>query len=784
MFVGARSLKSLLQIVDNSYQLHQYSCFIFDKDQIMQLKPLFTLLPVVLSSVVQAQENTEQAVDETVTVHGQSIPSDQRTRSDLDKVRGIANADIFSGITSVQSNNMHNEAGALDIGIRGVQGEGRVPIFIDGSLQSTHTSRGYQGVSDRTYIDTDLLSSLTVNKGATIESSPYASGAVGGVVNATTLGIKDIIKDDQAFGVVLKARANNHNRTPDVSGDYSEQSQYALDERGEHSAFKHGSLMLGLGYQAESFNTVLAYSKRSKGNHFAGKKGYEEYQEPVVGQGQEVVNTSFESDSWLFKLASDTGTAHNADFNYRHHAQKAGEVLMAYWYKSSEDWEGNPYPDGKDRMPQWGLGTAKVNTYSANYYYQPDHPWLNLNANFWYTEADLAQYNGLWALGTNAEQYFHAYHNDRSGLSLTNETLLTQWPVRLNYGLAQQNERLSPEEDGQTRFTKTVTSRHGKRTAQNLFANADIDYSPLRVQLGLNLHNAKSTDYQTKQQLDYKEKLDLLSEFTYALTPSTQLFLKSSRTYRMPSLYETTLSNEVFSYNPYNPIKPEQAWNNEVGVQFMASDSVLQDDRLNLSVSYFRNSIKDFISGGRLAKTPGMSEWQANFTFTNYDKLQLSGWELGAHYQYAWLYTHFAATLYSETKICSVQQAQYAESDTCNSLGFAWGLTPTRIPPKQNLYLNVGTKFFNDTLDSGVKVSYHSGKSNPSDWLAGTAANPILEIPSDYTIDLYSQYELNANTQLFFAINNVTDRYQVRPGSVVSMPDPGRTITLGFEISY
>ncbi|CSI83367.1 heme receptor HasR [Vibrio cholerae] len=27
----------------------------------------------------------------------------------------------------------------------------------------------------------------------------------------------------------------------------------------------------------------------------------------------------------------------------------------------------------------------------------------------------------------------------------------------------------------------------------------------------------------------------------------------------------------------------------------------------------------------------------------------------------------------------------------------------------------------------------------------------------------------------------MTDRYQVRPGSVVSMPDSGRTITLGFE---
>lgn len=752
----------------------------------MQLKPLITLsIPVFFSTTLYANTIAESDINETVTVHGQPIPNDSLIRSDLDKMRGLANADIFSSVTSVQANNMHNEAGALDIGIRGMQGEGRVPIFIDGSLQSTHTSRGYQGTSDRVYIDTDLLSSLTINKGATLGSSPYASGAVGGVVNATTLSSRDIIKDGQSFGVLLKARTDNHSRTPKVSSDYQDQSYYLLADRDSDTRFQHGSIMLGLGYQNDNFSSVLAYSKRSKGNHFSGKHGYHRYDKPVIGQNQEVVNTSFESDSWLFKLATESDSAHNVDFTYRHHEQKAGELLMAYWYKVDHDKDHKPLPDGKEMMPQWGLGSAKVNTYSSNYFYQPDnHPFINLHANVWYTQAELEQYNGLWAKGTNAEQYFHAYSNDRSGFSLSNESLLTHWPISLTYGFAQQTEQLSPEKDGKERYTQTVTSRHGKRTTQSVFANASFNYYPVQAKLGFNLHNAKSSDDNTQQSLNYREKLDVLGELSYALTPSTQLFLKSSRTYRMPSLYETTISNEVFSYNPFNPIKPEQSFNNEVGIQFNTSNGLLKDDNLNITASYFRNNIKDYISGGRLATTPDMPSWKWNLTFTNYDELELSGLDLQMRYQYAWLYTTFAATFYTDTQICSTQQAQQAGGDRCNSLGFAWGLTPSRIPPKESYFLNIGTKFFNDTLDSGLKVSYHSGKSNPSDWLQGTAADPILEIPADYRIDIYSQYALNANTQLFFAVNNLTDRYQMQPGSIVSMPNPGRTMTLGVEIHY
>ncbi|MGT0149050.1 hypothetical protein ACT691_02180 [Vibrio metschnikovii] len=153
----------------------------------------------------------------------------------------------------------------------------------------------------------------------------------------------------------------------------------------------------------------------------------------MVGPGQEVVNTSFESDSWLLKLATNNRTAHNADPHLSLPTNKKPvRFLAAYWYKFDYDQNWNPLPDGQEMMPQWGLGTAKVNTYAANYYYQPDHPWLNLHANVWYTGCGSSlNITGFEAVGTNAEQYFHGYSNDRSGFSVSNESLLTDWPVRL-----------------------------------------------------------------------------------------------------------------------------------------------------------------------------------------------------------------------------------------------------------------------------------------------------------------------------------------------------------------
>ncbi|MFH7617721.1 TonB-dependent receptor plug domain-containing protein, partial [Pseudomonas syringae group genomosp. 7] len=56
-------------------------------------------------------------------------------------------------------------SGALDINIRGIQGPGRVPVSIDGGEQALTVWRGYNGVSNRNYIDPNLIGGIQVIKG-------------------------------------------------------------------------------------------------------------------------------------------------------------------------------------------------------------------------------------------------------------------------------------------------------------------------------------------------------------------------------------------------------------------------------------------------------------------------------------------------------------------------------------------------------------------------------------------------------------------------------------------
>lgn len=748
--------------------------------------------PVILSSTLffplgyAHAENKSTVSEDTIIVSAARNDGHIITAQDIDKYRGSSNSNIFSSMTAIQANNMRNEAGAIDIGIRGLQGEGRVPVFIDGSLQSTHTSRGYQGTSDRTYIDADLISRVAVQKGAAVNASPFASGAIGGVVNIKTLTVDDIVNPGEQSGFLIKLRSYNNNRKPDIPDDYEKQNYYQLTPKPKSRQFNNGSATVAFGFRDEFFDSVIAYSERASGNYYAGKHGFTRYHEPVVTPNHEVVNTSFQSQSFLAKMGLHTNNGQDFEFAYRNHRQQAGEVLAAYWYQNNNDIDFNPLPDGVESMPQWALGSAIVNSYSASYAYKPyDNDLVNLNVGLWLTDANLRQYNGLWGIGVNAQQYLHAYSNDRKGVSIYNESALQRLPLVLRYGVALQDERLKPEQDGIIRFSDiAVTSRNGKRSEKSAFINGELDLSPVTVNIGFNLHGVKITDFQSNESLNYRPKLDMLSELNYHLTPATALFFKASRTYRMPSLYESTVSNEVFSYNPYNRLSPEISLQREIGLKTRQQDLLLPEDKLDLSLSYFRNKVNGFISGGLLDKTPGMSEWRDNFTFINYDKLDLSGFELSANYDAALFYTHVSATLYTDTQVCSHYQAQRANTDNCNSMGFAWGLTPSRIPAKKNLVVNVGKKFMAGDLDTGVRYKYHSAKTNPSDWLIGTGASPIIDIPSGYQIDLYGQYRVNKNATLFATVNNLTNRYDIQPGSVISMPEPGRTVTLGMDVRF
>nr|WP_258015005.1 TonB-dependent receptor plug domain-containing protein [Stenotrophomonas maltophilia] len=73
-------------------------------------------------------------------------------RAHLERFRGTSNGDIVKGVAGVTAGDPRVGNG-FDVNIRGIQGQGRVPVIIDGGQSSMDTYRGYAGQSQRTYLD-------------------------------------------------------------------------------------------------------------------------------------------------------------------------------------------------------------------------------------------------------------------------------------------------------------------------------------------------------------------------------------------------------------------------------------------------------------------------------------------------------------------------------------------------------------------------------------------------------------------------------------------------------
>lgn len=724
--------------------------------------------------------------DIDVTDKRDKFESEFLDRQQIARFRGTANGDAFSGISGVQVNSLRNEAGAIDIGIRGVQGEGRVPIVIDGSLQSSHTFRGYQGESDRTYIDMDLISTVQIDKGAS--AGKYATGAIGGVVQMKTLSAEDILLPGENVGLLFKGSAYNNNRKPNISNDERDQEHYLMANGIKPNSFNNGAATAALAYKNDILDLVLAYSKRAAGNYFAGAKGIERYgDDAIVSAGQEVVNTSYQSDSGIAKLGLNLNDSQRLELNFRRHVQKAGEVMAAYWYKHAhDDGDGSVgyawyAPDGVDSMPQWSLGSAIVNAYSANYSYAPENSHLiDFNLGLWKTTARFDQHNGAWGSGSYGDQYKHSYGDDRQGINISNRSSLAALPLSFDYGATLDAQRMQPR--GQE--TSNVISRNGRRTEQSGYLNATMDYPLATLSLGGKVHQAAVTDYQEQGHIDYRAKTDLLSQLKLHLSNNVDLYAKASSTYRNPSLFESTRSAQTFSYDPHNPLRAENARSWEAGVSGEFNDVFTRDEKIDFRAGYFDNRIKDYISASQLPNNPGDDWWRSNFAFRNYDRVTLKGVELAMSYDNQRFFADASAIFYRKPEICSRATAEQDRGPACTDVGYAWSLISTRIPPKRAFNLTVGARLLDGDLTLGSRLKYHSGKKNPQDWLQGTAAQAVVEVPSEKIVDLFASYRVNPQLDLTFNIDNLTNRYAFDPGTVIGMPMPGRTLRAGLEVRF
>lgn len=438
------------------------------------------------------------------------------SRDDIERFRGTSVGDMFQGIPGVLVGENRN-SGGLDINIRGMQGQSRVPVLIDGARQETTVYRGYSGVASRTYVDPDLIGGIEIEKGPTM--NPHGTGATGGLVSARTINAGDIVKDGASFGIRVRGTAIGNNSgsasAEGVPAGYnvgvgkntfrincrpglealcsgannpdSVASDETMDRRGTFNPRSYAG-SVALANRWERFDLVAAYAQREQGNYYAGKHGptpylvFDDYIErgfytQVKGElkgatrfrGEErVANTNFESRSFLLKGKLLLNADQDVEMSWMRYKSTYGELMPSQLR-------------GIGDVRQTSGSHVTSQTWTSRYRWQPaDNRWLDFRANLWHTNTD--SYNQNYAdgdiLGNGMEELLggleRPQHYKRTGLDLSNLSLLdAAGDYQLQYGVSLQWERLGPplSEDDKASL---VDGHAGRRNEQSVFVSLQL----------------------------------------------------------------------------------------------------------------------------------------------------------------------------------------------------------------------------------------------------------------------------------------------------------------------
>lgn len=372
-------------------------------------------------------------------------------KEEIELYKGSSVGDLFKGLNGVYAGDSRN-SGALDPNIRGIQGEGRIPLTIDGTEQATSVWLGPAGVANRNYVDPNMISSILVEKGVSATSG--ASG-IGGSVQIRTLQVEDIVKPGESFGIELKAETATNSTKPNersfgVFGkDYRDIPGAVFDKSGTNGVILPGSVSpermpkegnggknfnfedhsyrLAIATKQENFDLLAAYSYRSRGNYYSGKKGSEKYEHdswqedakndkrpgfssPSISYiakyfrpGEEVLNTSSELETTLLKGTLRLPHDQAIDMSYMRSNHTFGESVPwnVVWAVHVLDGQG----EKKILQNENPYSKVKQDTWNLNYSWNPEgNRFINLKAGAWITQSDSARHqNGDVIYGTQGD---------------------------------------------------------------------------------------------------------------------------------------------------------------------------------------------------------------------------------------------------------------------------------------------------------------------------------------------------------------------------------------------
>ncbi|MGO3740536.1 MAG: TonB-dependent receptor domain-containing protein [Marinomonas foliarum] len=405
--------------------------------------------------IVGSREIDEAGQD---AVYDENVTSVYQDREQLQRFKATNPGDIFKGMNGVYSMDTRGSQ-SITPNIRGITGEGRTPLTIDGTEQSSNVWLHFFGSGNRNYIDPAMLRSVEVEKGPSL-SRGLKSG-VGGAVSARTIEASDIIPKGKNWGIEMNLETSGNTGKP----EFDAASYYGKDYRDVPGAkrvsttgvsidspqpriksdsdilnFEDHSEMLTIAGRNELTDVLLSHSKRTSGNYYAGKNNADEYEghdsfdktttdrfipnlTKLYYPGNEVFNTASETETTLLKNNWYLPNEQKIGLQFMRTDSTFGETtpgntILMWAYREGAE---NAQPDlDWSKQPQFVYelphSELQVDRYKLSYEIKPkDSDWLNLETSLWHTKTEgKRNQTGLspFGIGVDASTELALYNYD------------------------------------------------------------------------------------------------------------------------------------------------------------------------------------------------------------------------------------------------------------------------------------------------------------------------------------------------------------------------------------
>ena len=737
------------------------------------------------------------------------------SREQIDRVQPSSPGDIFREVPGVLSG-ASNDGTSINVNIRSSQGLNRVRTMVEGTQQESSGYQGYLGADQRTYIDPELIGGVEISMGP--GGGPYATGTTSGVVNIGLLGANDLVQEGRKIGFRLRGGLGGNAVDPRFS-PFEDCCQRRgtdtglIDGRNDLLTEDNWFGSLAGAYRDDRFEIAAAYSRRREGNYFAGSNADpDEVVLTPIEPGQEVPNTSEDTESFLIKGALRFGDGQSLEAGFMRYDSEFGQAFPS----SILLWAPQ----------QWALNEVESKRFWLRHKWESENDLLNLQANVWFTKAhelgedrQAPQENDAWGAEIWNASFLQTPLGDLSltyGAEYSMSEALVDSPTFRQGTIyvpgepsVRVNELVSPAFDGKRRVyggylnavfepTNWLALNAGLRydgfdaeSVSSVYV-CDADFSevnetqarqralwervrntspgPERDRLMAQWRGVLQEQQEAisrldgfcgYDQLETKMRGDRISpRFGVTVEPlqGLQLFAQYAEGFRAPSLVE--LGQTVYGPVTVNPdLEPEVVKTWEVGLNVLRDGLLFSDDAFRAKLVYFNNNYDSYVTRtGRLQDSGPFDP----FFYENVSDVTISGYEASLYYDVGWAFADLNVSIFDEPfnlpTQASIDQPEYSGSAT------------------------LGTRWLDENLVLGGRVTFFGEPSLDLD-----DPNPTFTAfywEAQEIFDLFGSYDVNDHLSLGFSVENVADTFYVAPLYGSQIPGPGRTARVNFTARF